>query len=576
LAEATTGQAVASARELLAAAARELPKNDWHAPVRIWASIGGAYERIGDATEAARAFASAKASADELPGLGFPDVELENQVGDYADIAEAQISAGYLKDAAATISDAKVALSKVDGFPGAAAVLLATAQADAGDFNGAAMTASRLEKMPMMMQSAESAIAEAKAEAGDGKGAASHFSGAKETAEPISSGSVQDPAEKEVGRAVVQAMKGDIDLALSTAGAITDPYWQQKAYMKVAKAQALRGDVPGAIITIRKTTSEQGAICQKLVELAVDLQPKVTLVVPPQAAATVAVAPEVLESAKNFTNGLGMKLVRIGPGEFLMGSPADEEGRFHNETQHKVKLTKPFFLGAHHVTRGQFAAFVKDAAYRTDAEKDGWAYCLSANGASAEKVKGASWQRPGFDQTDDHPVVQVSWNDAQAFCQWLSKKEGSKYRLPTEAEWEYTCRAGTHAAYFWGDNPDGGQGFANCADLTLKDKLPNYTTFNWRDGFVFTSPVGSFRPNPWGLYDMIGNAWEWCGDYYVAYGDGDAVDPTGPAQGDISSTRVLRGGSWICAPRDCRAACRFWGAPGSQVINAGFRVCRDF
>jgi formylglycine-generating enzyme required for sulfatase activity len=272
-----------------------------------------------------------------------------------------------------------------------------------------------------------------------------------------------------------------------------------------------------------------------------------------------------------------MKFTRIEAGEFLMGSPSTEEGRVPDrETQHKVKLTKPFLMGIHHVTRGQFAAFVKDAGYRTDAQKDGWAYCLSADGTKDESVAGASWEKPGFDQTDDHPVVEVSWNDAQAFCRWLGKKEGKKYRLPTEAEYEYACRAGTHTAYFWGDNPDGGQGFANCADLTAGEKFPHWTTFNWRDGFVLTSPVGSFKPNPWGLYDMTGNVFQWCSDYYGPYGDADAIDPSGPVQGDASSLRVQRGGSWDSHPPACRAASRFGNPPDFRIDYVGFRVCLDF
>jgi len=282
-------------------------------------------------------------------------------------------------------------------------------------------------------------------------------------------------------------------------------------------------------------------------------------------------APPPAAEAKTFTNSLGMKFVRIDSGEFLMGSPANEEGHDPDETQHKVKITKPFMMQTTHVTRGQFAAFVKDSGYQTDAEKQGWTFCLSADGTKVEKVKGASWKNPGFEQTDDHPVVEVSWNDAQAFCQWLSKKEGKTYRLPTEAQFEYASRAGTHTAYFWGDNPDDGNGFANCADLTAKEKFPAWTTFKWRDGFVFTSPVGSFKPNAFGLYDMIGNALEWCNDYYGPYPAGDAVDPTGPAQGDANSSRVLRGGSWGSTPLRCRAAYRRWGAPGLRHVDFGFR-----
>jgi len=272
------------------------------------------------------------------------------------------------------------------------------------------------------------------------------------------------------------------------------------------------------------------------------------------------------------TNTLGMKFVRIEAGEFLMGSPANEEGRVDNETQHNVKITKAFMMDIHHVTKGRFAAFVRDAGYQTDAEKEGFAYAW--DGTKFDKVNGASWSNPGFDQGDDHPVVEVSWNDAVAFCKWLSQKEGKTYHLPTEAEWEYACRAGTQTVYFWGDSPDAGQGFANWADLTAKDKFPAWTTFNWRDGFVYTSPVGSFKPNAWGLYDMIGNALDWCNDWYGTYPDGEVIDPQGPA---VGPARVLRGGSWYSQlPRYCRCANRGNGAPDYRDFNLGFRVVLDF
>ena len=128
-----------------------------------------------------------------------------------------------------------------------------------------------------------------------------------------------------------------------------------------------------------------------------------------------------------------------------MGSPAGESGRKDIETQHQVTLTKGFFMAATTVTRGQFAAFAKGSGYQTDAEKEGWGFARTGDGFG--KVTGASWRNPGFDQADDHPVVEVTWNDAVAFCQWLSKKESKHYRLPTEAEWEYACRAGTTTAY---------------------------------------------------------------------------------------------------------------------------------
>jgi sulfatase modifying factor 1 len=275
-----------------------------------------------------------------------------------------------------------------------------------------------------------------------------------------------------------------------------------------------------------------------------------------------------------FTNTLGIKFVRIEPGEFTMGSPANEMGRNDNETQHRVRLTKPFSMAVHLVTRGQFASFVKDTSYRTEAEAQKWALVLSADGTKGDVDRNAWWGKPDFDQTDDHPVIEVSRNDTMQFCRWLSRKEGGNYRLPTEAEWEYACRAGTHSAYFWGENPDGGGGYANCADLTASAKYPKWPAFNWRDGFVFTSPVGSFKPNPWGLYDMIGNVREWCGDAFGPYGTADVVDPVGPVPRD-GAAFVLRGGSWLRGPIECRSAFRSKDVPFNRGDDIGFRLCMD-
>ena len=144
--------------------------------------------------------------------------------------------------------------------------------------------------------------------------------------------------------------------------------------------------------------------------------------------------------------------------------------------------------------------------------------------------------------------------------------------LPTEAQWEYACRAGTKTAYPWGDNPDDGKGWANCADQSLKKKIPNqehWAFFSWDDNFVFTSPVGSFKANAFGLYDMIGNAWEWCQDRYGDYEKGAATDPTGPDNGVL---RVLRGGSWLNGPWLCRSARRCRINPDCRIDYLGFRV----
>jgi len=303
------------------------------------------------------------------------------------------------------------------------------------------------------------------------------------------------------------------------------------------------------------------------------------------------------EPAKELTLNLGggvtMKMVLIPAGKFLMGSPDEEKkaavkevvaagipevqasDALKDEVQHEVTISKPFYLGITHVTVDQFAAFVKDSGYKTDAEKDGWGIGFEIKDGKIDfkKMDGGSWRNPSFDQKGDHPVVQVSWNEARAFCDWLSKKGGKTVVLPTESQWEYACRAGSKTAYPWGDNPDDGKGWANCADQSLKKKLPNapaeWKFFSWDDGFVFTSPVGSFKANAFGLYDMTGNVWQWCQDRYGDYEKGAVTDPTGADAGDLC---VLRGGSWYSSPRYCRSAFRFWNDPGNRIDDYGFRV----
>ena len=268
-----------------------------------------------------------------------------------------------------------------------------------------------------------------------------------------------------------------------------------------------------------------------------------------------------------------LKRVQIPAGKFLMGSPETEKHRQGREDLHEVTISQLFYMGVTHVTVDQFAQFAKSSGYQTEAEKNGYSYSEEIKDGTFAFVKtdGLSWQHPGFEQKGDHPVVQVSWNDAQTFCGWLSKKSGRTVVLPTEAQWEYACRAGTTTAYPWGDDPDDGKGWANGADESLKKKLPNWKAdfFNWDDGFVYTSPVASFKPNAFGLYDMIGNARQWCQDRYGRYEKGAAKDPTGATTGD---EHVRRGGTWHTFPEDCRAAFR-------TVINAdlwhngdGFRV----
>ena len=225
-------------------------------------------------------------------------------------------------------------------------------------------------------------------------------------------------------------------------------------------------------------------------------------------------------------NSIGMVLVPIPAGEFQMGSPETEEGRMDNETEHLVKITKAYYLGAYEVTQEQY-----------------------------EKVMG---NNPSDSKGENKPVEKVSWNDAVMFCQKLSEKEGVEYRLPTEAEWEYACRAGTTTTYSFGDDVS---------------QLGDYA---WYGGNSNGSrhPVGGLKPNAWGLFDMHGNVWEWCQDRYGKYEPERMLfDPTGPESG---SRRVLRGGAFANRAVHVRAAFRNLDGPSYRIHYLGFRLARTY
>ncbi len=291
-----------------------------------------------------------------------------------------------------------------------------------------------------------------------------------------------------------------------------------------------------------------------------------------------------------ITNSIGMKLVPIAAGEFMMGSaesagdvaqafldydapPPDEFKDEH--PSHRVRITRPFSMGVHEVTVGQFRQFVQETNYQTDAEKGtdfNGAFGFDAETGELGESEDYSWRDTGFEQTDEHPVVNVSWNDAVAFCKWLSRKEGKSYRLPTEAEWEYACRAGTTTRYYHGDNPEGLAAVGNVADATAKAKFPDW---DWPiaadDGYVFAAPVGKFKPNAFGLYDMHGNVYEWCADWYGDdyYAQSPVDDPPGPV---VGFDRVYRGGGWGGGVWACRATCRRMDEPAGRTLVLGFRV----
>jgi formylglycine-generating enzyme required for sulfatase activity len=222
------------------------------------------------------------------------------------------------------------------------------------------------------------------------------------------------------------------------------------------------------------------------------------------------------------------------------------------------------------VTVSQFAAFVKGAAYKTGAEDLGWSGVFDIESAEWKKVDGADWRHPEGPSSiapPNEPVTQVSWNDAVAYARWVHK------RLPTEAEFEYAARGGLSGRkYSWGDDlTPHGRYRANCWQGLFPDRNLG------EDGFIRRAPVGSFPPNGYGLYDMTGNVWEWCADWFSEgyYRESAPENPRGPLTG---ATRVIRGGSWLCSENYCtgyRVAARNQTAPDSGLNNLGFRCVTD-
>ncbi len=280
-------------------------------------------------------------------------------------------------------------------------------------------------------------------------------------------------------------------------------------------------------------------------------------------------------------------MVRIPGGTFLMGTdddvgfPADGEGPIR-----EVDVSS-FFIDETAVTNAQFGRFVRQTRYRTEAERYGWSFVFhsfvprkiarTVTQAVAEapwwwRVDGACWRRPegpgsGISRRMDHPVVHVSWNDAQAYCRWAGK------RLPTEAEWEMASRGGLLGKrYVWGDDltPDG----KHKCNIWQGD-FPNTNTEE--DGYAGTAPARSFDPNGFGLYNIAGNVWEWQWDWFspTFHRDGPHVDPAGPPSG---MSRVIRGGSYLCHESYCnryRVAARSANTPDSSTGNMGFRCVVD-
>lgn len=315
---------------------------------------------------------------------------------------------------------------------------------------------------------------------------------------------------------------------------------------------------------------------------------------------------------------LGIEFVKVEPGKYRRGfADGDSKHEFAlahlysldqstnlEKPSHGVEITKPFAIAKTEVTVGQFKAFVAATGYLTTAEKSdgalGWFPEEKEFVDRFHPDPAVTWKSPGFKQTDAHPVVAVSWQDAQAFCAWRTKTTGRTHRLPTEAEWEYACRAGTDTWYSWGRNPDDAYTHANVADGALESAHPNTARFQRAvklgpddgDGTVFTAPVASFKANRWGLHDMHGNVWEWCQDRWKAdlykslYGgksqwelrDLVVTDPffeEKTSQHDYGDWRVLRGGAWTCAPAAVRSSIRTFAEASDASVYTGFRIVRE-
>jgi formylglycine-generating enzyme required for sulfatase activity len=275
----------------------------------------------------------------------------------------------------------------------------------------------------------------------------------------------------------------------------------------------------------------------------------------------------------------------IPAGEFVMGASRTEKWHLCVD-QHPVRITRPFYMSAYEITLRQFTIFYRATNYETRRAKQGrrgTAIAKTGNGKlilAGDSLGATPWDWGHLDQTDEHPVVNVSWHDAVAFCKWLSEKEGRHYRLPTEAEWEYACRARTTTVFYNSNDEEGLINVGNVSDIKVEERVdemikePKFS-LHGSDGYALTAPVGKFTPNPFGLYDMHGNVSEWCSDWFSDeyYKNSRVNDPKGPS---IGESRVHRGGEWLNPWIFARSAHRTANWPSCRFDTLGFRiVCEE-
>jgi formylglycine-generating enzyme required for sulfatase activity len=266
----------------------------------------------------------------------------------------------------------------------------------------------------------------------------------------------------------------------------------------------------------------------------------------------------------------------IPAGIFMMGSPETESGRMDREgPQHRVTIAKPFAVMETEVTVALFKAFVAATKYQTSGG------CYAWNGSKWELDAAHSWRKPFADaeQDDRHPVVCVTWDDAQAFVKWMSLRTGQVYRLLTEAEWEYAARAGSTTRYSFSDNDADLCRYANVADQRAKRDIKGTSVWTFApcdDGFAYTAPVGSYQANAFKLRDMYGNAWEWTKDCWHGTYENAPINGESWEKNCTEARRVLRGGSWFSGLGIVRSAHRDRDASSDRYINLGFRIARTF
>jgi len=270
---------------------------------------------------------------------------------------------------------------------------------------------------------------------------------------------------------------------------------------------------------------------------------------------------------------LGPEFVQIPGGTFQMGS---NDGEDYEKPAHTVSV-KSFAMGKYEVTRGEFKKFVEATNYQTDAENEGNG-CAVIYGSDWDINDRLNWKNPSFKQDDKHPVVCVSWNDAKNYVRWLSEQTEKSYHLPSEAQWEYVAKT-VGSKYCWGDNANESCHYGNIADENAKvirryfDKTARITA-RCNDGYVFTSPVGIFLPNKFGLYDITGNVLEWSDDAWHHNYTGAPIDGSSWINGEDNGIRVVRGSSWVFNSKNCTNRSNSNYHADASSYNLGFRIAR--